>query len=147
MALSLNLIGNARFAAPGGYPVTLWRGGETVVEGITPKGTETVVAVVKAVALVEAGGGGDDPDDNASAGTADVHLALFATPTSSGGSDGAEVEDTRVSASGLTSAGTTLTLTVPTTADGTAPATYIARLWVMQLQGTRGVELSSFGVT
>jgi hypothetical protein len=106
--INCNLTSNNYFAPPSGYPFRLYKGNE-IAQGFIPKGTVTVVAVLR-------------PDY-----VADVHMALFTAPTTSSGSDGAPISGTQVdSLAVLASQPATLTVTIPTTA---APAEYIVRLW------------------
>lgn len=106
--INANLSSNNYLAPPGGFPFKLYVGNETV-QAFIPKGTVSVVAVVQ-------------PDY-----IADVHMALFAAPSTSGGNDGAPVSGTQVDALATRSASpATLTLTIPTTV---APAEYVVRLW------------------
>jgi len=112
--INCNLTSNAQFAPPGGFPFRLYQGQETA-QAFVPKGTVTVVATVK-------------PDY-----IADVHMALFTAPTTSGGNDGAPVSGTQVDSLAVrASSPATLTVTIPTTA---APAEYVVRLWFDNASG------------
>lgn len=137
--LYCNLSGNGRFAVPGGLPATLSAAGETVAEGVLPKGAGGLSATVVAVRGVEAAGDGSDPTDSAPA-TASVHLALYEAPTALGGSDGVQVGETS-SISGLGAIPQTIAISTPDTTT-TAPAVYVWRLWA-ETQGTNGVELDA----
>lgn len=141
--LLCNLAGNGRFAVPGGLPTTLSLAGETVAEGLLPKGAAGLQATLAAVPGVTAAGDGADPTDNAPT-TANVYLALYAAPTTVGGDDGLQVGDAS-SISGLTAAEQTITIATPSGSTDT-PAVYIWRLWV-ETTGTNGVEIRALEAT
>lgn len=106
--VNCNLSQNAYLAPPGGFPFRLYVGNETA-QAIVPLGTVTVTAVVKPEYI------------------ADVHMALYTMPATSGGSDGALVANTQVDSLAVrASSPATLTVTIPTSV---LPATYIVRVW------------------
>lgn len=106
--INCNLTSNNYLAPPSGFPFRLYKGQETA-QAFIPKGTVTVVATIK-------------PDY-----IADVHMALFAAPSSTTGSDGAPVSGTQVDSTAVSaSLPVTLTVTIPTTV---APAEYVVRVW------------------
>ncbi len=121
--INCNLTSNGYFAPPGGYPFRLYVGQETAA-GFIPKGIVTVIAAVK-------------PDY-----VADVHLAIYTAPMTSGGDDGALV--LQVDALATTSKGATLTLTIPasTSLVPIAPAEYIVRLWYDNALGGTADEVA-----
>lgn len=125
--INCNLTSNNYFAPPGGYPFRLYRGNE-IAQGFVPKGTVTVVAVLK-------------PDY-----VADLHMALFTAPTTSSGSDGAPISGTQVDSLAVSaSQPATLTVTIPTTV---APAEYIVRLWYDNaISGTTDTTVRDVAVT
>lgn len=108
--INANLTSNGQFSPPGGFPFSL-NAGETTVQAFVPKGTVSVVAQVK-------------PDY-----VADLHLALYTAPSVSNGDDGTLV--TQVDSLAVTTAGATLTVTIPASTDLTpvAPKEYVVRLW------------------
>lgn len=125
--INFNLTDNGYLAAPGGYPITLARGRETIATGYVPKGSASVTATVRAEA-------GHKPT---------VRAALLTAPTGSGseGSDpGAAVVDGELTS--LTSTATTLAITVPS-GDGVASLVYCYRLWIEDMAGARGVIVDS----
>lgn len=106
--INCNLSSNGYLASPYGFPFRLDVSNSTA-QGFIPKGTTTVVAILK-------------PDY-----VADVHMALYTAPTTSGGNDGALVSGTQVDSTSVRSSSpATLTVTVPTTV---ATAEYIVRVW------------------
>ena len=112
--INCNLTSNAQFAPPGGFPFRLYQGQETA-QAFVPKGTVTIVVTVKLDYI------------------ADVHMALFAAPSTSGGSEGAPISGTQVDSTSVRSSSpATLTVTIPTTS---APAEYVVRLWFDNAQG------------
>jgi hypothetical protein len=112
--INCNLTSNNYLAPPAGFPFRLYKGQETA-QAFVPKGTVTVVATIK-------------PDY-----VADVHMALFAAPTSTTGSDGAPISGTQVNSTGVrASQPVTLTVTIPTTV---APAEYVVRVWYDNASG------------
>lgn len=144
MTLALNLGSNGYLAPAAGYPLDLWAGGDLFAEGIIPKGALSVAAVVK-VTLGVTPNGTATPTANGYLGSATVTAALFAMPTTSGGADGAEIDDTRATVT-ATGAEATLTVTAPTEST-TAPAVYLWKMWVEGLTGTNLVSVSEVGVT
>lgn len=141
MAVVLNLTPNGALVPPLGFPIVLSRQNETVAEGVLAKYAASVTATVVNVQGVTPAGSGTAPTASNAATAANVHLALFATPTTSGGADGAIVEQTDLV--GLGAVEQTITVSVP---ESTAPATYIVRLWVDGLTGTNGVTVRSMAV-
>lgn len=124
--INCNLTSNNYCAPPGGFPFRLYRGQETA-QVFIPKGTVTVVAVVK-------------PDY-----LADLHMALYTAPTTSNGSDGVIISGTQVdSLSVRASSPATLTVTVPTTV---APAEYVVRLWYDNASGAPDTVTRDVAVT
>lgn len=106
--INCNLTSNGQFAPPGGYPFRLYVGQDTA-QAFIPKHTVSVTAII------------------APEYVADVHMALFTPPATSGDGDGAPVEDTQVDVLAATpSSPATITVTIPT---DVAPAEYIVRLW------------------
>lgn len=139
MILSTNLCANGRFAPAGGLPVTLSKANATVMDGVLPKGAAGLSVTVKAsTGVTPTGTAGSDPTENAPT-TASVYLAIYAAPTTVGGSDGLQVGDT-VSVTGLSVTEQTLEIETPSATTDT-PAVYVWRLWVDTL-GTNGVEVS-----
>lgn len=111
--LRLNLNSSAYLVPAGGYPVRLHQGGQTLAEGVIPSTVETVTAKIKC-----------------ESGTCDAHLAIYAMPTTSGGTDGDVVEQEDSTGIGVNE--TTVTLTVPT---DVAVTPYVFRLWVDNITG------------
>lgn len=104
--LACNLTANGKFAAPQGYPFRLTVG-QDIAQAFVPKGIVSIVATVK-------------PDFKA-----DIHLAIYTAPSSSGGVDGAPVQ--QIDSMAATAANpATLELTIPT---NVATAEYVVRLW------------------
>ena len=94
MAVSLNLTSNGYFVPAGGYPLALGPSMDYIAIGVLPKGFASVSATLKAVAgVVPSGVAGTAATTNAVT-ACNVHLGLFAAPTSSGGVDGAPVVQT-----------------------------------------------------
>ena len=142
--LNANLCDNGTFVVPGGLPVTLWQGGETILSGVLPKGAGGLTATVRSAIGVTPGGSGKAPAANG-ASLANVHLALYAAPTTSGGGDGALVGSVQLIA-GLGTTVQTISVAVPDPT-ANAPATYVWRLWVDGLVGTNGVQVTAVGIT
>lgn len=140
MPLSANLAGNAIYAVPGGYPITLWRGGDTTVVGVVPKWATSIEAVVASEPGVTPAADGEDPADNAPS-TATVKVRLFDAPSTSGGADGVAATDEEA-IEGLTATEQTISIAAPT-GDGVAPVVYVFRLWAENLTGTNGVRINS----
>jgi len=141
--LLCNLSGNGRYAVPGGLPATLSSVGESVAEGLLPKGAGGVSATLQAaVGVVPAGDGSAAPSGAPS--TATAYLALYAAPTTVGGADGLQVGDTS-SITGLGATEQTLAVSVPDSTT-TAPACYVWRLWV-ETTATNGVQVNTLEAT
>lgn len=137
MPIDAMLTPNWIFSVPRGYPFTLSRAIDEFASGFIPKGVATVSAKVKMVAGVTPTGTAGAAVPTNTVGTANVHLAVFSAPTSSGGADGAPQAQTDVT--GLTVNEQTITVTVPTTVAATR---YIVRLWIDSTTGTDLVSVS-----
>ena len=132
MPARLNLTGNGVLVPAGGYPLRLWVGGETMAEGVINKRVTKVSVTVYA-----------------EAGVADAHLAIFAPPSTSNGSDEGRIEDLdpddarvilkayQADAESVGQTETTLELDIPT---NRAPQTYVVRLWVDGITGLVDAE-------
>jgi hypothetical protein len=133
MPTRLNLSGNGILAPAGGYPLRLWAGGQMMAEAVLSKDVTQVTATVYA-----------------EAGIADAHLAIYAPPSTSSGSDNGRIEDldpedatiilkayqTDEAAIGQTA--TTLVLDMPTNRER---QTYVLRLWVDNITGLVAEEV------
>lgn len=127
MPVKVNLSGNGVLAPPGGYPLRLWSGGQTMIEGVVGKSVTSVSATLYT-----------------EAGTADIHLAIYSPPSTAGGADEGRVEDLdpddativlkayQADAEEVGQTATTLELDMPT---NRTPQTYIVRLWVDNVTG------------
>ena len=150
MALNLALSGNGKFSVVGGYPIALSSPRQTITEGILPLWATSVTATFKAVSGVTPGGDGEEPGTNTLT-SADVHMAIYAMPTTSGADDGAPVAlDTdgtifQVDSLGVLNSSTSLTLTILSGAN-IDPVPHVFRLWVDGLSGTNGLEVYSIVV-
>lgn len=141
MALSASLAANGIFGVCGGFPLVLSAAGDTLVDGCIPKGMTSVSATVQTftgTSLVAGAQVANTPS------TASVHLALYASPQTGGGADGAVAAQADVT--GLSSSPQTLTVDVPS-ATTDVPATYVVRLWVDELTSTNGVILTAMSAT
>lgn len=127
MPIAANLNSAGELVPPTGYPVRLLAARHKTLEGIISPWVSSVSATVQA-----------------EKGTANAYMALFTMPTTSGGTDGAEVANTRSTIRGLTSTQQTITVTVPTTV---APACYVVRLWCDSITGTNADTISRDGST
>ena len=127
MPLRFNLTGNGQLAPAGGYPVRLWEGAETMIEGVIGPSANKVEASVYA-----------------EAGTVDAHLALYLAPTTVAGADGGRVEDLdpddatlivkayQDDATAIGQTETALLVEVPT---NRVRQSYVVRLWVDNITG------------
>lgn len=132
--MNANLCGNGYLSPAGGFPFRLTPQADGFLQGVLPKGTTQVNAVLAM-----------------EAGSCNAHLAIYATPTTTQplGSDGALA--LQVDLTGIRTQAQTLTLNVPTTG---IPATYVVRLWIDSVTGTipgktapAGAIVSSFTVS
>ena len=127
MSATMNLTGNAYYSVAGGFPFRLISSGDSLLSGVVPKLTSTVVASVQA-----------------ESGTADVHMGIFTMPMTSGGNDNAIV--LQVDSIGVDVNGETLTLTVPDQTTS-APTCYVLRLWCDNVSGSSAETVSRDGPT
>src|SRR6185312_4932083 len=127
MSATMNLTGNAYYSVAGGFPFTLTAAGDSLLSGVVPKLTSTVVAIVQA-----------------EVGTADVHMGIFTMPTTSGGNDNALV--LQVDSIGVGVSGATMTLAVPDQT-AAAPTCYVLRLWFDNASGSDAETVSRDGST
>lgn len=122
----MNLNAGNLMAVPGGYPIRLLTAIDAFLSGVVPKAAVSVTAIVQ-------------PEF----GSANVHLALYAMPSTTTGSDGAQVARTDVVGATSTTP-TTVVVTAPT---GVLPAPYVVRLWVDGVTGTSQDTVSRDGTT
>jgi hypothetical protein len=126
MHMHMGLNAGGMMAVPGGYPLRLLPALDSMLSGVIPPTALGVTAVVK-------------PELAA----ANVHLALYAMPTASGGGDQALVA--QADALGITSAAqSTIAISVPM---GTLPTPYVVRLWVDGITGANADTISRDGST
>lgn len=124
--IQMNLNAGNMMAVPGGYPLRVLPAVDSFLSGVVPKVATAVTAVVQ-------------PE----LGAANVHLALYAMPITSGGGDNGQVA--RTDLTGVTSTTpTTISVSVPS---GVVPVPYIVRLWVDGITGANQDTISRDGVT
>lgn len=121
----MNLNGAGVYAVPFGYPARLLPAWDSTLSGTLPAQFATVSAIVQT-----------------EKGTANVHVGLFAMPTTSGGNDGAAIAQTDLI--GLSTSQQTITVTVPA---GLSPIPYVVRVWVDAIAGKNAETISRDGST
>lgn len=120
----MNLNPGGLFSVPGGFPLRLLAARDAMLSGVITSAVSSVSATVQT-----------------ESGTANAYLALYTMPTTSNGSDNAQVAVTTVS--GLTSTAQTMTVAVPSNAQ----ACYVVRLWVDTVTGSTADTISRDGST